>query len=86
MDMKPEEIERVHEMVLSLELQLQNIGEHYPQLLGTALLAAATFIVEKVYLCSSDVKHANELLSAAQDTGLQGWIDMVEVDQPVEEA
>ena len=80
--MKPEEVERLHSAVVALEMQLQDIGDHWPRILGPALLSMSTFLVEKVYHCSKDVESANLLLAAAQEAGLQNWIDLFERSEP----
>lgn len=76
-----EEMERLHSAVMAIELQLQDIGTHHPKLLGMAMLAMATFMVEKIYTCSGGVDSANMLLAAAQEAGLQNWVDQVERDR-----
>ena len=73
-----EDLERLHSAVVAMELQLQDIGEHHPKLFGQALLSMATFLVEKIYLCSPTMEDASALLAAAQDNGLQNWIDQAE--------
>lgn len=72
------ELERLHSAVVAIELQLQDIAAHHPKILGMALLSMATFMVEKIYTCSSGVESANLLLAAANEGGLQSWIDQVE--------
>jgi len=73
-----EEMERLHNGVMAIELQLADIGAHHPKILGMAMLSMATFMVEKIYTNSRDVESANLLLSAANEAGLQNWIDQVE--------
>ena len=73
-----EEMERLHSAVMAIELQLQDIGAHHPKLLGPALLSMATFMIEKIHTCSDGVEGANALIAAAQEAGLQNWIDQVE--------
>ena len=77
-EMKPEEIERLHELVTVVEVQLENIGQYHPKIFGPALLSLATFLVEKIYTCSATVEDANAMLASAQDVGLQNWIDQEE--------
>ena len=77
----PEEIERLLSATMAIELQLQDIGQHHPKILGQALLSMATFMVEKIYHCSADIESANLLLGAAQEAGLQSWIDIVEAQR-----
>ena len=76
--MQPEEIERLHSAVVAIEMQLQDIGAHMPQIIGPALLSMTTFMIEKIYTCSKDVESANLLLSSASEAGLQNWVDLVE--------
>lgn len=78
-----DEYQRLHSAVVAMELQLADIGKHHPQILGMALLSMATFMVEKIYVCSADVESANLLLAAAQEAGLQNWIDQVEREEVV---
>ena len=73
-----EELQRLHSAVMAIELQLQDIGAHHPKILGMAMLSMATFMVEKIYTNSRDVESANMLLNAANEAGLQNWIDQVE--------
>ena len=79
-----EEMERLHNAVMAIELQLQDIGTHHPKLLGQALLSMATFMVEKIYHCSANIESANLLLASANEAGLQSWIDIVEAQRTTE--
>jgi hypothetical protein len=72
------EMERLHSAVMAIELQLQDIGAHHPQILGMALLAMSTFMVEKIYTISATADNANALLAAAQEAGLQNRVDQEE--------
>lgn len=76
--MAPEDYQRLHEFVNSIEVQFENIAKHHPALLGPALLAVSTYMVEKVYHCSNGVENANALLACAQEQGLQSWVDEME--------
>lgn len=77
-ELTPDEIERLHELCMSVELQLQNIQQHHTKAFGPALLSVATFIVEKIYTCSADAESANLLIGSAMEAGLQNWIDQEE--------
>lgn len=76
--MQPEDYGRLHEIVATLEVQFENIGTHYPHLIGPALLAVATHMVEKIYHCSNSVEDANILLASANEVGLQSWVQYEE--------
>jgi hypothetical protein len=77
-EMQPEEVERLHELITVVEVQLENIGAHHPKLFGPALLSLATFLVEKIYTCSATVDDANAVIASASEIGLQNWVDQEE--------
>ena len=79
-------VEKLHSLLMSNELQLQDIGEHHQEIFGNALLALATFVVEKIYHCSPNPEEAGKLLAAAQEQGLQNWIAIVESDARKDDA
>ena len=76
--MSQEDMQRLHDLVMSIEVQFENIGRHHPNLMGPAMLSVATFMVEKIYHCSNGMEAAQALLASAQEVGLQNWIDEVE--------
>jgi len=80
-DLPREHIERIHELVVSTNLQLDNIGTHYEDAYGPALLSLATYVVEKIYQSTKTVEDAAAILASAQDVGLQTWIDQAEAER-----
>lgn len=73
-----EEQEVLLNLMMTVEQMLRHIAEEHGDVFGNALQSLATYTVEKVYLCSPDMKTAGEMLSFAQEQGLQNWIDNVE--------
>lgn len=77
-ELTKEEAQLLYNGIHSMNAHLESVGELHPNIIGPAILSMATFIVETIYRCSKDVEAANLLLAAAQDAGLQSWIDYVE--------
>ncbi len=73
--LSPEEEERLHSAIAVIDHQLADIYRHKPELFGPALLSMMTFLVEKTYFCSTNYETSQQLVTAAQEAGLQAWLD-----------
>lgn len=74
----PDHIERIHELIVTTNTQLDNIGHYYTPAYGPALLALMTYVVEKTYASAPSVEQANAMFASAQEVGLQSWVDQEE--------
>jgi predicted DsbA family dithiol-disulfide isomerase len=77
-ELKPEEHERIHELVVTTNTQLDNLSEYFSPAYGPALLALLTYLIEKIYSSAARIEDANAVIQTAQDVGLQNWVDQEE--------
>lgn len=79
-------VERLHSLLVGTEMQLTDIANHHQDIFGNALVALATFIVEKIYHCAPTVEDAAMMLAQAQEQGLENWVRAVEAEATKDES
>jgi len=83
-EMGQAEAEALHEMLVAVETRLTGIAEIHPAAFASALFALATYTVEKVYVCSTDIEKAALMLARAQEQGLDNFMAIAEAERNVQ--
>ena len=74
-DLKPEEHERISDLIVSTNAQLDNIAKNHTTAFGPSMLSLMVYLVELIYMSAPTSEDARVVIETAHDIGLQNWAD-----------